>query len=128
MANPHQLPPGNTTFGRLSAASSPLPTRSSRPAVDYPQTFTAEQLAAARSSLLLNPQDFPDFSQDTLSGLMPSHTVTLTLLSQLVRGLVTISPELSGVTQKLASLAEESYALTEELHDLSSHMANLPLP
>jgi len=101
---------------------------SSRPAVDYPQPFTAEQLAAARSSLLLNPPDFPDFSHDTLSRLIPSHTVTLTLLSQLVRGLVTISQELSGVTQKLASLAEESYALKEELHDLSSHIANLPLP
>jgi len=71
MANPHQLLPGNTAFGRLSAASSPLPTHSSTPAVDYPQAFTAEQLA---------------------------------------------------------SLAAENDILKEELHDLSSQIANLPLP
>jgi len=76
MANPHQLPPGNTAFGRLSAASSPLPTCSSMPAVDYPQAFTAEQLASARSSLRLKPGEFPDFSQDTLSGLIPSDSVS----------------------------------------------------
>jgi len=78
MANPHQLPPGNCAFGRLSAASSALPTRSSTPAVDYPQSFTAEQLAPGRFSLRLNPRDFPNFSQDTLSGLIPSATATLT--------------------------------------------------
>jgi len=128
MANPHQLPPGNTVFGRLSAAFSPLPTRSSTPAVDYPQAFTAEQLDSARTSLRLNPRDFPDFSQDTLLGLIPSETANLTLLSQLVRGLVTISRELSGVTQKLTALAEENGALKEELHDLSSQIVNLPLP
>jgi len=128
MANPHQLPPSNTAFGRLSAASSPLPTRSSTPAVDYPEAFTAEQLASARASLRLNPRDFPDFSLDTLSGLIPSETATLTLLSHLVRGLVTISQELSGVTQKLTSLAEENDSLKEELHDLSSQIANLQLP
>ena len=127
MANPHQLPPGNTALGGLSAASSPLPMRSSTQAVDYPQAFTAEQLAFARSSLHLNPQDFPDFSQDTLSGLIPSETATLTFLSQLLRALVTIPQELSGVTQKLASLAEENDVLTEELHDLSSQIGNLPL-
>jgi len=128
MANPHQLPSGNTAFGRLSAASSRLQTCLSTPAVDYPQAFRAEQLAFARSSLRLNPWDFPDFSQDTLSGLIPLETATLTLLSQLVRGLVTISQELSGVTQKLTSLAEENNALKEELHDLSSQIANLVLP
>jgi len=128
MANPHQLPPGNTVFGRLWAAASPLQTRSSTPVVDYPQSFMAEPLAAARSSLGLNPRDFPDFTQDTLSGLIPSETATLTLLSQLVRGLVTISQELSGVTQKLTSVAEENNALKEELHNLSSQIANLPLP
>jgi len=128
MANPHQLPPGNTALGGLSAASSPLPMRLSTQAIDYPQAFTAEQLAFARSSLHLNPQDFPHFSHDILSGLIPSETATLTLLSQLVRGLVTIPQELSGVTQKLASLAEENDVLIEELHDLSSQIANLPLP
>jgi len=127
LANPHRLPPGNTAFGRLSAASSPLPTRSSTPALDYPQAFTAEQLTAARSSLHLNPRDFPHLSQDTLSGLIPSETGTLTLLSQLVRGLVTISQEVSGVTPKLTSLAAENEALKEELHDVSSQIANLPL-
>ena len=98
MANPHQLPPGNIAFGRLSAASFPLPTRASTPAVDYPQAFTAEQLESARISLLLNTRNLPDFSQDTLSGLIPSDTATLTLHSQLVRVLVIISQELSGVT------------------------------
>jgi len=63
-----------------------------------------------------------------LSGLIPSETATLTLLSQLVRGLVTISQELSRVTQKHTSLAKGNDALKEELHDLSSQIANLPLP
>jgi len=128
MANPHQLPPGNTAFGRLSAASSPLPKRSSTPAIDYPPAFTAEQLESSRTSLRLNPMDFPDFSQDPLSGLIPPETVTLTLLSQPVRELVTISQELSGVTQKGTALAEENRALKAELHDLSAQIANLPLP
>jgi len=127
MANPHQLPPGNTAFGKLSAASSPLPMSLATQAVDYPHAFTAEQLASARASLRLNPRDFPDFSQDTLSGLIPSQTATLTLLSQLVRGLVTISQELSGVTKKLTSLAEENDPLKDELHALSSPIANLLL-
>ena len=113
---------------RLLAFISPNPTRSSTPGVNYPQIFTAEQLAGARTSLCLNPRDFPDLSPDTLSCLIPSETATLTLLSQLVRGLVTISQELTGVTQKLISLAEENDALKEELHDQSSQIANLPLP
>jgi len=83
MANPHQLPPGNTSFASLAAASSSLLTRSSTLAVHYPQAFTADQLDIARSSLALNPRDIPDFSQDTLSGLITSQTATLTLLSQL---------------------------------------------
>jgi len=128
MANHHQLPSGNTAFGRLSAASSPLQTYSSTPAVDYPQSFMGEQRGATRASLRLNPRDLPDFSQDTLSGLIPSETATLTLLPQLVSGLVTISQELSGVTQKLESITEENDALKEELHDLSSQNGNLPLP
>jgi len=127
MVNPHQLPPSNTTFGRLLAASSPLSTGSSTPAVDCPQAFMAEQLAIARSCLRLNPQDFPDFYQDTLSGLIPSETATLTPLSQHIRLLVTISQALSGVTQKLTALAEENDALKEELHDLCSQIANLRL-
>jgi len=88
----------------------------------------AKQIATARSSLRLNPRDFPAFSQNTLSGLIPSKTATLTLLSQLVRGLVTISQELSVVTEKLPSLAEENDVLKQELYDLSSQIANLPLP
>jgi len=128
MADPHQLPPGNSAFGRLSANPSPMQTRSTTPAVDSPQAFTAEQLALAHFSLRLNPRDLLDFSQDTLSGLIPSETAFLTLLSQLVRGLVTISQELAGVTQKLTDLSEENEALKEVLHDLSSQIANLPLP
>jgi len=128
MASPHQLPPGNTPYGRLSAASSPLQTRSGTPAIDFPQTFTAEQLTIARSSVRLNPRDFPDFSQETLSGLIPSETVPLPLLSELMMGLVTISQELSVVTQKIASLAEENDALKEELHDLCSQIVNILLP
>ena len=128
MAKPHQLPPGFTAFGKLSAASSPLPKHSSTPGVDYPLAFTAEWLTSARSSLRLNPQHLSDFSQDTFSGLIPSQTATLTLLSQLPRGLVLISQELSGVTQKLTSLTKENKAQEEELHDLSSLMANLRSP
>jgi len=84
MANCHQVFPGNTAFGRFLAASSPGPTASSTPAVVYSQACTAEQLALARTSLRLNPRDRVNFSQDTLSGLMPSETVTLTLLCQVV--------------------------------------------
>jgi len=120
MADPHHIRPGNPAFGRMSTTASPLQSRSTTPAVDYPQVFTAEQLAATRSYIRLNPRDFPDFSQDTLSGLIPSETATLTLLSQLVRGLVTISQELSGVSRKLTSLSEENAVLKEGLHDLSS--------
>jgi len=125
---PSPTPPRQHCLWQSVASNLPLPTRSSTPAVDYPQAFTVEQLASARSSLRLNPRDFPDFSQDTLSGLIPSETATLILLSQIIRGLVTISQEHSGVTQKLRSLAEENDALKEEVHDLSSQIANLPLP
>jgi len=128
MANPHQLLSGNSAFGRLLGAASPVPTRSPTPAVDYPQAFMAEQLALARSSLGLNSCDLSNFSQHTLSGLIALETVILTLLSLLARGLVAVSHELSGVTQKLTSISEEKKALKEELHDLSSQIANLLRP
>jgi len=128
MASPHHLRPANSAVGRLSGASSSMPTQTSTPAIDYPQAFTAEQPESARTCLRVNPCDFPDFSQDTLSGLILSETSSLTILSQLVRRLVTISEELSGGTQKLTALAKEKGALKEELHDLSSQIANLPLP
>jgi len=118
---------GNSALGTLSAASSPIPTRLSTPAVDYPQVFTAEQLAAARSSHPLQFRDFRDCSKDTLSVLIPSQTATLTLLSQLVTGVVTISQDLSAVNQKLASLAEENNVREDRLHDLSSQIAFLLL-
>jgi len=128
MANPHQLPPGNTAFGSLSAASSSLPTRSSTPAVDYPHAFMAEQMALTRTALRLNPCVLPNFYWDTLSRRNLSETTTLTLLSQSVRGLVAISDELPRVTQKRISLARENHAQKEELRDHSSHIVNLPLP
>jgi len=56
VANPHQLPPGNSAFDRLSAASSLLQTHSSIPAVDHPQAFMAEQLESARTSLAQTPR------------------------------------------------------------------------
>jgi len=45
--------------------------------------------------------------------LISSQTATLTILSQLVRGVATISQKLSAVTQKLTSLAEENNPLKE---------------
>jgi len=126
MANPHQPPPGNTAFGRLSALNSPLPSRSGTPSIDQPIDFMARQLAQARSALRLSTQDLPDFSPDTLSNTIPSESTMITLLSQLVQGLVTVSHELSGVTQAVATLSEENENLREELHDISSQLANLP--
>ena len=105
-----------------------MASRSATPSVDYPQTCMADPLALARASLRINSYDLPDFLQDTLSGLILSETATITLLSQLVRGLVAVSHELSRVTQKLISLTEENKALKEELNDLSSQIANLALP
>jgi len=40
---------------------------------------------------------------------------------------VTVSHELSGVTQAVATISEENQNLREELHDISSQLANLPL-
>ena len=45
-----------------------------------------------------------------------------------MRRLVTISHELAGITPKLTNLSKDNNALKEELHDLSSQIANLPLP
>jgi len=47
-------------------------------------------------------------------------TITIVLLSQLVQGLVTLSHELGGVTQAVATISEENDNLREELHDISS--------
>ena len=120
MANPHQLPPGNTTSGRLSALPSPLPWRSGTPSIDQVIHFMARQLALARSALPLSTQDLPDFSPDTVSNTIPSESTMITLLSQLVQGLVTVSHELSGVTQAVATISQENESLREELHDISS--------
>jgi len=92
-----------------------MQTPKSTPAVDYPQALTAEPLALACSFLCRTPRDLPNFFQDTLSGLIPSATRSLTCLSQLGRGLVTISHELAGVTPQLPNLSEDNEALKEEL-------------
>ena len=126
MANPHNLPPGNAAFGRLSALNSPLPSRSGTPSTDHPIEFMMRQLAQARSALRLSTQDFPDLTHDAQAGTLPIESITIVLLSQLVQGLVTISHELSGVTQAVATISEENENLREELHDISSQLANLP--
>jgi len=126
MANPHNLPPGNEAFGRLSALNSPLPSRSGTPSPDRPIEFMMRQLAQARSALRLSNQDFPDLSADAQAGTHPVESITIVLLSQLVQGLVTVSHELSGVTQAVATISEENENLREELHDISSQLANLP--
>jgi len=84
------------------------------------------QLAQARSALRISNQDFPDLSPDAQAGTLPIESITIVLLSQLVQGLVTVSHELSGVTQAVATISEENVNLQEELHDISSQLANLP--
>ena len=84
------------------------------------------QLAQVRSALRLRNQDFPDLSPDAQAGTLPMESVTIVLLSQLVQGLVTVSHELSGVTQAVATISKEKENLREELHDISSQLANLP--
>jgi len=86
------------------------------------------QLALARSALRLSNQDFPDLSLDAQAGTLPIQSITIILLSQLVQGVVTVSHELSGVTQAVATISEENENLREELHDMSSKLANLPTP
>jgi len=126
MADPHNLPPGNEAFGRLSALNSPLPSRSGTPSTDYPIEFMIRQLAQARSALRLSNQDIPDLSPDAQAGTLPIESITIVLLSQLVQGLVTVSHELSGVTQAVGTISEENENLREELHDISSQLAHLP--
>jgi len=126
MVNPHNLPPGNAAFGRLSALNSPLPSRSGTPSTDHPIVFMMRQLAQARGALRLSNQDFPDLSPDVQAGTLPIESITVVLLSQLVQGLVTVSHELSGVTQAVTTISEENENLREELHDISSQLANLP--
>ena len=126
MANPHNLPPGNAAFGRLSALNSRLPSRSGTPSTDQPLEFMMRQLAQARSALRLSNQDFPDLSPEAQAGTLPIESITIVLLSQLVQGLVTVSHELSGVNQAVATISEENENLREELHDISSQLANLP--
>jgi len=126
MVNPHNLPPGNAAFGRLSALNSPLPSRLGTPSTDHPIEFMMRQLALARSTLRLSNQDFADLSPDAQAGTLPIESIRIVLLSQLVQGLVTVSHELSGVTQAVATISEENENLREELHDISSQLANLP--
>ena len=126
MANPHNIPPGNAAFGRLSALNSPLPSPSGTPSTDHPIEFMMRQLAQARSALRPSNQDFPDLSPDAQSGTLPIESITIVLLSQLVQGLVTVSHELSGANQAVATISEENENLREELHDISAQLGNLP--
>jgi len=105
MANPHNLPPGNAAFGRLSALDSPLPSRAGTPSTDHPIQFMIRQLDPAKSALRLSNHDFPDLSPDAQAGTLPIETITIVLLCQLVQGLVTVSHELSGVTQAVATIS-----------------------
>jgi len=66
----------------------------------------AEQLAQARSALRLNPRDHPGFSAETLANTIPAESTTVALPSQLVKGLVTVSHELSEIAQKLATISQ----------------------
>jgi len=125
MANPHNLPPGNEAFGRLSALNSPLPSRSGTASTDHPIEFMMRQLAQARSALRLSNQNFPDLSPDAQAGTLPIESITIVPLSQLVQGRVTVSHELSGVTQAVATIFKENENLREELTDISSQLANL---
>jgi len=127
MADPHNLPPGNAAFGRLSALNSPLTSRSGTPSTNHPIQFMMRQLALARSTLRLSNQDVPDLSPDAQAGTLPIESITIVLLSDLVQGLVTVSHELSGVTQVVATISEGNENLREELDDISSQLANLPL-
>ena len=126
MANPHNLPPGNTAFGRLSALTSPLPSRSGTPSTDPAIEFMMRQPSQGRNAVRLSNQDFPDLSPDAQAGTLPIESITIILLSQLVQILVTVSHELSGVTQAVATISEENENPREELHDISSQLANLP--
>jgi len=84
------------------------------------------QLAQVRSALRLSIQDFPTRSPDAQAGTLPIEAIAIVLLSQLVQGLVTVSHELSGVTQAVAIINEENENVREELHDISTQLANLP--
>jgi len=88
--------------------------------------FMMRQLAQARSALRLSNQDCPDLSPDAQAGTLPIESITIVLLSQLFQGLVTVSHELSGVTQAVATITEENENLREELDDISSQLVNLP--
>jgi len=126
MVDSHQIPPGHPAFGRMSALNSPAPSRSGTPLTDYALAFIVEELAKARSALRLNTRDLPDFSVQMVANTIPAEYPTVTLLSQLIEGLVTISHELSGVSQKLATISQEDEAIRKELHNVSSQLANLP--
>jgi len=113
-------------FGMLSGLNSPLPSRSGTPTTDHPIEFMMRQLAHARNALRLSNQDFLDLSPDAQAGTLHIECITIILLCLLVQGLVTVSHELSGLTQAVATISAENENLREELHDISSQLANLP--
>jgi len=86
------------------------------------------QLAHARNASRLTTQDLPDFDPETQCGTLLPESTNISLLAQHVRGLVTVSHEPSGVTQKLATISQENDAIREALDDFSSQLAYLPPP
>jgi len=90
--------------------------------------FMVEQFAQAWGALGISPLHLPDFSPDTLPGLNPSESTTVTLLSQQVKRLVSVSHELRRVSCSLETICVENEAVMEGLYEISSPIANLPLP
>jgi len=84
------------------------------------------QLSQATSALRLNNQDLLDCSSQAQSGTLTIKSTTIGLLSQLVQGLVTVSHELTGVTQVLATISKANENLRKELHEMSSQLVNHP--
>jgi len=128
MADPHHIPSGNTAFSTMSAVHYPLPSRSGMPSIEQPPSVMAQQLAHLRNTLCVATQNLPALDAETLSGTLLPESTSITLLAPLVKGLVTVSHDLSVVTQTLTTIAQENEAIREDLHDVSSQLANLPLP
>jgi len=114
-ADPHQSPLGNPAFSRMSALNSPARSRSGTPLTDYPLAFMVKQQAQARSALILNPWDLPDISAERQANTIPAESTTVALLSHLVKGLVTISDDLSRGSQNLATLFKANEAIREDV-------------
>jgi len=64
------------------------------------------ELAQARSPLQLGKPDFRDLTPDVEAGTLPIESITIVLVSQLLQGQVTLSHELSGVPQAVATSSD----------------------